>query len=119
MRSTSWLITGERPSHCGASGLGLTTPHVPDLRIPNTTRPRPVADSSVPKRSSCTPSSGGVSATNCSAASFGRNVMSDWKAGSVSSACGAPSVQWKSQPACVAIQQSVAVAQSIRAALPR
>ncbi len=56
-------ITGERPIHCGASGLACTTPQVPDFKMPNTISARPVDDSAVPYRSSFTPSSGGVSFT--------------------------------------------------------
>ena len=48
-------IVGESPSHSGAPGLGLTKPHVPERRTPNTISPRPSADSAVPTRSSRTP----------------------------------------------------------------
>ena len=54
-------ITGESPSHSGASGLGCTKPHVPERRMPSTIRARPSAESAVPTRSSRTPSSAGVS----------------------------------------------------------
>src|SRR3954462_13053183 len=60
---SSSQTTGERPIQCGASGLGCTTPHVPDFRIPNTISPRPSDDSAVPNRSSLTPFSAGVSCT--------------------------------------------------------
>ena len=46
----------------GAPGLGWTKPHVPERRMPNTTSPRPSADSTVPTRSSRAPCSAGVSA---------------------------------------------------------
>ena len=48
-------MVGDRPSHSGAPGLGLTNPHVPERTIPNTTSPRPSAESAVPTRSSRTP----------------------------------------------------------------
>ena len=54
-------ITGESPSHSGASGFGCTKPQVPERRIASTIRPRPAAERPVPTRSSLTPSSGGVS----------------------------------------------------------
>ena len=54
-------ITGDSPSHSGASGFGFTKPHVPDLRTPSTIAPSPSADRAVPTRSSRAPSSAGVS----------------------------------------------------------
>src|SRR5262249_62177248 len=56
-------ITGDSPSHVGASALGWTKPQVPERRIPYTISPRPSADSTVPARSSRAPGSAGVSAT--------------------------------------------------------
>ncbi len=54
-------MTGEAPSHCGASGFGCTKPQVPARTIPNTTIPSPAADRTVPIGSSLTPGSGGLS----------------------------------------------------------
>ena len=48
-------ITGDSPSHSGAPALGCTKPHAPDFSTPNTTSPRPSAESTVPTRSSFTP----------------------------------------------------------------
>ena len=44
-------MTGERPSHSGASGFGCTTPQTPARSTPKTTRAIPLADSAVPTRS--------------------------------------------------------------------
>ena len=45
-------IVGDNPIQTGAPGLGLTNPHAPARRMPNTTRPSPRADRAVPPRSS-------------------------------------------------------------------
>ena len=55
-------MTGESPSHCGASGFGCTKPHVPERMMPKTIMPRPAAERSVPTGSSRTPGTGGESA---------------------------------------------------------
>ena len=44
-------IVGDRPSHCGWSGLGTTKPQVPARSTPNTISPSPVAERAVPTRS--------------------------------------------------------------------
>src|SRR5215470_6958823 len=54
--------TGERPNQEGALGFGLTNPQAPACRIPNTTRPSPRADRTVPIRSRRADGSAGVSA---------------------------------------------------------
>ena len=55
-------MTGEAPSHCGASGLGCTKPHVPERMMAKTTMPSPAAERSVPTGSSRTPGTAGESA---------------------------------------------------------
>jgi hypothetical protein len=47
------------PIHDGAPGLGLTNPHDPARRTPNTTSPRPRAENPVPARSRWVLRSGG------------------------------------------------------------
>jgi len=54
---------GDTPSTSGPSGLGSAHPHSLDRSTPKTARPSPVADRTVPTRSSFGRLSGGASLT--------------------------------------------------------
>jgi hypothetical protein len=54
-------IVGETPPTEGPPGFGSTKPHSLDRSTPNTARPRPSADSTAPKTSSCGRGSTGAS----------------------------------------------------------